>query len=49
VVYKEAWTLDPLRPEASRKINEQGLRVGFDAVIGGGCPKTAKRESWEKD
>ncbi len=49
-VYKEAWKLDPLMPEASKNINEQGLRVGFDAVIGGpgSCPKTAAKQSWEK-
>ena len=49
-VYKEAWMLDPLMPEASKKLNEQGLKVGFDGVVGGNgvCPKTAKKESWEK-
>jgi tetratricopeptide (TPR) repeat protein len=49
-VYKEAWKLDPLMPEASRNLNEQALRVGFDAVIGGNdtCPKTAAKAEWEK-
>jgi hypothetical protein len=49
-VYKEAWKLDPPMPEASRTLNEQALRVGFDAVVGGpsSCPKTAKKQSWER-
>ncbi|MBS2014622.1 MAG: hypothetical protein JST00_17170 [Deltaproteobacteria bacterium] len=47
-VFKEAWVLDPLMPEASRKLNEQGLRAGFDAAMGNKCPRTAKKEAWEK-
>ena len=49
-VYKEAWKLDPLMPEASRNLNEQALRVGFDTVIGGEgiCPKAAAKAEWEK-
>jgi hypothetical protein len=49
-VYKEAWKLDPLMPAASKNLNEQALRVGFDSVIGGGgtCPKTAEKAEWEK-
>ena len=50
-VYKEAWMLDPLMPEASKKLNDQGLRVGFDSVVGGNgtCPKTAKPQPWDKN
>ena len=49
-VYKEAWKLDPLMPGASKNLNEQALRVGFDAVIGGpgSCPKAAEKAEWEK-
>jgi hypothetical protein len=47
-VYKEAWKLDPLMPAESKKLNDQALRSGFDAVIGGACPRTAQKESWER-
>jgi hypothetical protein len=46
-VYKEAWVLDPLMPEASRKLNEQALRVGFDSLAHGSCPRTAAKQEWE--
>jgi hypothetical protein len=46
-VYKEAWKLDPLMPAQSKAINDQGLRVGFDAIANGQCPRTSKKESWE--
>ena len=36
-VYKEAWRLDPLMPEDSRKLNDAGLRAGFDAITGEKC------------
>jgi hypothetical protein len=32
-VYKEAWKLDPSLSPASRNLNEEGLRVGFEAVV----------------
>jgi hypothetical protein len=47
-VYKEAWVLDPLMPAESRKLNDQALRVGFDAITNGQCPETATKQSWEK-
>jgi len=37
-------------PEASKNLNEQALRGGFDIVVGGpaSCPKTAEKPNGKR-
>jgi hypothetical protein len=47
-VYKEAWKLDPLMSDSSRKINDAGLRNGFDGVVRQ-CARPVKKCASDKD
>ena len=48
IVYREAWRLDPLMSDASRKINDADLRNGFDAVVRQ-CARPVQKCTSDKD